>query len=283
MKLFISSGIFIAFAALILSIQSQIQLGLHPIINLTLMIIFFGTFLVYNLDYILSIFKKVGQRADLSYMLTNKYKLFMIISILLSFIIILILLLYSKQITFIFLTPITFITLFYFIPFRSTQQQISRLRQVPYLKIFIISLVWSAITVILPLLDYVSEFNKFNLFTMFIERFIFIFSITIPFDIRDIQTDKGSGLKTIPSYFGEVNSYNIAKIAMILFFIITIIHYIYTFQYFIAVALMISSIITLSIYQIKQLRNHPLYYYGLLDGMMILQGVLVSLAYLIGK
>lgn len=33
---------------------------------------------------------------------------------------------------------------------------------------------------------------------MLVERFFFVFAITIPFDIRDIEADKQAGLKTIP-------------------------------------------------------------------------------------
>ena len=72
-----------------------------------------------------------------------------------------------------------------------------RLRDVPGLKIFLIASIWALVTQGLPDLMSRQTLNYLALF----ERFLFIFAITIPFDIRDLRFDKFN-LVTVPQYFG---------------------------------------------------------------------------------
>jgi hypothetical protein len=70
------------------------------------------------------------------------------------------------------------------------------LRDIPGIKIYIIALVWVLITVIVPyLIDTNLNFQKTLI--LFGAEVLFMISITIPFDIRDINLDEKSK-KTIP-------------------------------------------------------------------------------------
>ena len=76
-----------------------------------------------------------------------------------------------------------------------------KFRNIPYIKIFLISFTWSCITDLIPSL--IIE-NKINYNTL-IQRFLFVISITIPFDIRDKNIDSNY-LKTLPQIFGKNKS-----------------------------------------------------------------------------
>jgi len=72
-----------------------------------------------------------------------------------------------------------------------------RLRDVPGLKIFLIAVIWAFVTDGLPVLINGQKLE----FLPLLERFLFVFAITIPFDIRDLRFDEFN-LATIPQYFG---------------------------------------------------------------------------------
>ena len=90
-----------------------------------------------------------------------------------------------------------FVSVIYGLPIYKNGSHLFRLRDVPGLKIFLIAFVWSYVTEGLPALINGEPIYYLALF----ERFLFIFAITIPFDIRDVNYD-ASHLATIPQYFG---------------------------------------------------------------------------------
>ncbi len=110
---------------------------------------------------------------------------------------------------------------------------------------------------------------------MIFERFLFVFAITIPFDIRDMNADSQTGLKTIPLLIGAKKSTYVSMTTLVLLFAVTVIHYSITNQWFIIGAFAVSFLTTIVFLTNERIRNSPLYYYGILDGTMLLQGVLV--------
>ena len=94
------------------------------------------------------------------------------------------------------------LTLLYEIPF-SRKSKIN-LRNVGALKIVLISLVWAGVTVLLPLMAAGNSFDALVLLT-FLQRFLWVLVLTIPFDIRDVQFDEDH-LKTIPQILGIKNT-----------------------------------------------------------------------------
>lgn len=82
------------------------------------------------------------------------------------------------------------------------------LRKIPFSKIFIISFVWAVSTMFLLVLENNIPISQ-NICWHLIARFLFVFSITIPFDIRDLKYDAKS-LRTIPLFFGILRSRFIA-------------------------------------------------------------------------
>ena len=138
---------------------------------------------------------------------------------------------------------------------------------------------WASSTILLPVIQSNIILNKVRVITMFTERFFFVFAISIPFDIRDIEADKQAGLKTIPILFSEKTSNHIANLFLFIFFLISFFHYQLQNRWLIIEALSISKLTTFLFLNEKRFRKLTYFHYGILDGTMLLQGLLVLLFY----
>ena len=97
------------------------------------------------------------------------------------------------------------------------------LRSIPFIKIAVIALVWSNTTVLLLILE-----NKiiisYNEVLHLVARFFFVFAITIPFDIKDLEYDN-KNIITIPLFFGIRRSKLIASFFLFLSILIAVYQY----------------------------------------------------------
>jgi len=135
-----------------------------------------------------------------------KHKIYMlIVSVLASFLIGIIIFSNSfnlKSLKILF--PFVLMTLFYVVPlFKIRNTEIS-FRNFPLIKIFSITIAWAGITVFFPLYEADYEFTS-SVYIEFIQRFLILISITLPFDIRDVDVDPKS-LKTLPQTLGVKKS-----------------------------------------------------------------------------
>ncbi|HER39826.1 MAG TPA: hypothetical protein ENO10_01225, partial [Salinimicrobium catena] len=89
------------------------------------------------------------------------------------------------------------LTLFYAMPVFSKRRN---LRSISGVKVFIISLVWAGVTVILPVLSGKVEMDQ-NVPVDFLQRFLFVLVLILPFEIRDLKYDLEQ-LGTIPQKVG---------------------------------------------------------------------------------
>ena len=278
MKLFsflINSNIYISFAAALLAFETQIQLGMKPQLHPYVFIIFFATLFEYNIHrLILVLTNKDGLNHDRhSWIKKNPEQFYFVVFF--SIIGFLASILLAKVQVLFALAPIGLLTIFYSLPFLKKIKYVFRLREIPFLKIFLISFVWSVVTILLPIIQSNITYDKGHILLMLIERFIFVFAITIPFDIRDMSDDRLSGLKTIPILIGQKKSIVVANISLLLFTIICLVHYPMYKLTFILPGLILSALSTLFFLNNKTLRSLYYYHYGILDGTMILQGFLV--------
>jgi len=102
------------------------------------------------------------------------------------------------------------ISLAYALPVYKKGDEWLRLRDIPGVKIFLIATVWSLVTEGFPAL---LSGNTITVLPL-LERFLFIFAITIPFDIRDMRFDDHN-LSTIPQYFGVRKARWIGVVALL--------------------------------------------------------------------
>ena len=94
------------------------------------------------------------------------------------------------------------------------------LRKIPFSKIFVISLVWTISTMLLLVLENNLIITQ-NIVLHLMSRFLFVFAITIPFDIRDLKYD-AQNLQTIPVFFGIQKSKIIGVLALFICTIVAI-------------------------------------------------------------
>jgi 4-hydroxybenzoate polyprenyltransferase len=95
------------------------------------------------------------------------------------------------------LVPALFSVLYVLPVFRGRR----RLRDFNYLKIFLVALVWTWVTVVLPT-QQANLGRQFPALLLGLQRFLFIFAITIPFDIRDLAVDARTKVRTLPGSVG---------------------------------------------------------------------------------
>lgn len=109
------------------------------------------------------------------------------------------------------LIPFVVVTLAYETPFLRKKK--INLRNVVAVKIIVLVVVWSGVTVLLPLVDKGLEFSGTSML-LFFQRAFFLMALTIPFDIRDIKFDDDS-LKTIPQLFGVNNAKKLSFVLLL--------------------------------------------------------------------
>jgi len=99
--------------------------------------------------------------------------------------------------------PFGALTILYAIPFLSGFQK--NLRNISYLKIVVVALVWAGVSVVIPIMDAEETIENPVVWYLFLQRFILVSVLILPFDIRDVRFDAIS-LQTIPKKIGEKNT-----------------------------------------------------------------------------
>jgi len=275
----IYSNLFIALASVFFTMESQVQFGMHPQWHPYLFLILFATLFEYNLHKFVTVIlnKNILKHEKFSWINQNLYLFYFIVFASVAGFIITCC--FAKPEVLIALLPLGAITVLYSFPLYRSGKTIFRLREIPLAKIFLISLVWSATCIILPVVQAGIRPGILQVLLVITERFLFVFAITIPFDIRDMEGDKKNKLQTFPILFGEKNAMLMANIAVFLFMVICTVHYYRTQQLFLVYAFLLSGISTFYFLNSKRIKRLVHYHYGVLDGTMLLQGILVLLFY----
>lgn len=152
-----------------------------------------------------------------------------------------------------------------------------RLRDLPYLKIFLIALSWAWITVIAPAQSVGLTIDR-SILLMALERACFIFAITLPFDIRDMVLDQQAAVSTLPGQWGVLRAKRIALTALLLMVIIVLFNYsLDRYSLGACLALLLSAVSSAALIWKATPERHDYYFTGLLDGTMIIQLLLILL------
>ena len=200
---YLNASIHVALAvyALVRITEFYFQLPYNQNLNYFL---FFGTITGYN-------FVKYAGVAKLHHKsLTNNLKVIQIF----SFFCFLAMCFFGYKIqkeTFFYMLPFVALTILYAVPFLSGLEK--NLRQISYLKIIVVAVVWSAFTVLIPLVESNRTFNS-NLVLILIQRFLIVIVLILPFDIRDVKYDAIS-LQTIPKKVGVEKTKRLGLILLV--------------------------------------------------------------------
>jgi len=96
---------------------------------------------------------------------------------------------------------------------------IGRFRNQAVFKLILVSLSWSYSLLFVPILFYHSQINS-NDILLLLSLFLFIFAMTIPFELRDRTSDKHSGIINFAEKFGNKSSI-VISISLLFFGFIT--------------------------------------------------------------
>jgi 4-hydroxybenzoate polyprenyltransferase len=185
-----------------------------------------------------------------------------------------------KKDTLIFLLIPGLFALGYAVPVKIPGVKTIRLRELPFVKIFLVAWVWGTFTVGLPIVQQsgISELLKAENFLLFLSRSVFIFAITIPFDIRDLAYDSDKSVLTIPSRFGVEKAKYFALMLLVCFVQISFLRFQFAFCSIAeTIAMTLSAIITALLIAMINDKRKEIFYSGLMEGTMLLQWALVML------
>ena len=276
----IYSNLFLSVAAVLLTVSTQIQLGMKPHWHTYFILIFIATLFEYNRHRLVyKITQKEILKSDKHQWIRNNIKKTWLL-IFISVVGFIIAVLTIKPTVLLAFVPLGLLTILYSVPGLENRNYIFKLREIPYLKIFLIAFVWSASTIFLPVLQAGESILNEQVILLFTERFFFIFAVTIPFDIRDMQSDKEAGLKTIPLLINRNKALTLSYLSLVICLITSFFHYRLQNNWFVVEALSISFLTTYLFIKLKFFRNWGRYYYQVLDATLLLQGVLVLAFYI---
>lgn len=172
----------------------------------------------------------------------------------------------------ILITILGIIAISYNYPFKLNKNGTYRIREAKGMKLFVIVLVWSASTVIFPLLYF--KINPLILILYFINSALLISIVSLKFDIKDFFKDTLEKLKSIPVLIGPMQTKKLLNRLMLIYFISTI-SLAYFIEWPIVVALLLNLIYSYWLIFKYPWKKDEWYYQVLLDGILISQAFIV--------
>ncbi|MEK6614492.1 MAG: hypothetical protein AABZ32_00040 [Bacteroidota bacterium] len=267
---FLYSNIFISLCASALTFETYL-ISEKEINWLYLIFVFLSTFVLYNVQRLFYTRKNISEtKSERHKWIFENKKLLMVLSMTAL----------TATAVIVFFFPLKFIlwffpaglaSLFYFIP------QIN-LRAIPLMKAGVVAFVWTCVTYFYPhlllsanrsLSIWVSEGWEGT------SRFFFLSPLAIAFNIRDVEVDKNSGVKTLPVLFG-IQKTKIICVFFLMTFSVMIIFSPSPFDK-VVMGLIFSSFVTAILICFASKKRSEYFYSLWMDGMMIFQMGLVVL------
>jgi len=254
-KWVVYSNIWIAFAVVSLIIYGG-QNGLFEISYSYIFISFFATLFAYNFQRIQKLNSEILHLSERHIWINSNKKIVKLMTLLSLIITAVLSILYLPLQTILIAVLVSVFVIFY----AGNKWVNKSLRKIPYLKSFLIAGVWCFVVILFPSFLENSKVSKDNYFFAIL-IFLYIYSLCIPFDIRDLKTDKGV-VKTIPSLLGVKNS-KILSISLLLLIIAFSL-------YFNWYAFSLVSIVSCIVVYFANEHRKELFYTGLIDGIILL-------------
>src|SRR5690606_4063103 len=136
------------------------------------------------------------------------------------------------------------------------------------------SMVWTYVTTALPLLVTSTLFTT-DVWLFIISRFFLIYSICIIFDYRDREDDKLDGIRTFITYLNEKGINFLFYFSLIIYAVSTICMQFYGHTQTTIIILLIPGLITASLYPYAKKNFSDIFYYFILDGLMMLSALIM--------
>ncbi|SFV35835.1 UbiA family prenyltransferase [Thermoflavifilum thermophilum] len=158
------------------------------------------------------------------------------------------------------------------LPFRKRK----RIKDFGLLKIITLSLVWTLVTVWFPVI-HLHDIDK-AFWLVFFRRMIFLFVLCLAFDIRDVPVDARDGIHTLPVSIGVKNAYLLIDLLLIIFVALSVWNMFEMPEPMPLAAMIISALATYWTIDYARRHRHDMVYLLGVDGMMMLQTLLVALS-----
>ena len=206
-EFYINSSIHVALAVVALVHLTNLQFGFTGYWTLDLFV-FLGTITAYNFVKYAPIAKLYHRRLTTSLKVIQVFSLFCFCMLLLVS--------FRMPLGCIALSfAFTGLTILYALPIVVHGKS---LRTIPGLKIFVIALCWSGVSVVLPI-QFVKYPLDWDVAIVALQRFLWVLILILPFEIRDIQHDDNA-LKTIPQRLGIPKTKSLGVLLGLLFMLL---------------------------------------------------------------
>lgn len=179
------------------------------------------------------------------------------------------------------LVPVAIIALAYSLPVIRMKNKKITFKEIPGIKIFLVAISWSLVTVVLPLIYREKQILTPDVILLFIQRLLFVFSACMVFDIRDIRSDNEAGIKTLSVIIGEKRSLMLSNGTLLLFIaVVSLQNFILKSYGIFTIPLVLSAFFAIIIINSKKIKEQRYYYHAFLEGLPVLQLLLLFIAVL---
>ena len=141
------------------------------------------------------------------------------------------------------------------------------------LKIIVLTIVWVISTTVLPMIWWHVSFRTF--WPELVLRFLLIFPLCLAFDIRDVHYDAKNNIRTLPARIGVSRSYLVIDLFLAAFVLFGLVQYFFSMDIQHLAAVIITAVAAKMAIQYSKSNAHTNVYIGLIDGAMLLYGILL--------
>ncbi|MEJ0102133.1 MAG: UbiA family prenyltransferase [Bacteroidota bacterium] len=165
------------------------------------------------------------------------------------------------------------ITFLYSAP-KIPQKYFRALRKIAIGKTIFLAFVWMYATTILPVIISGKPWQP-DILLFILSRFFLIYAICILFDYRDRKDDKATGIRSMITYLSEkgINLLFTSSLIVFIFSSLSLLYYNYSIKA--VIFLLIPGILTGLLYNYAKQNFTDLFFYLVLDGLMMLSALLM--------
>lgn len=268
---FLFSSFFIAICAVLMSFQAISLFSLSLPVFDFLSFVFFSTACSYNFHWYLS---RHSNSDNERIQWTKKHAGFQLTAMILSGICVLY---YAFQLfDYWFWSMIAVILTFLYSAPKLPFPVFHKLRSIAVGKTIFLSFVWTYVTTMLPMLISDKVTGQQEIFYT-VQRFFLVYAICILFDYRDRKEDKEAGIRTLITNLPEKGIDKLFYGSIMTFAVFSMLLYWENTSVLVALILFIPGIITFFLFPFAKKNHSDYFYYGVLDGLMMLSAIFTSL------
>lgn len=282
----IYSNIYISLAAALLTHGTSRLLGAESPSPALGTVVFFATLAVYNLDRLVGgdLEDRLQRTQRHRWIKESRRPLWVLTAA--SAVGVLVSLPFLQPATVVALAPAALVSLAYCLPLvrgssdpsAGENNERRRLKELPGVKALAIALVWAFATVVVPAVEAGLSLTGGAVTTTFVERLVFVFALTLPFEVRDLQRDRAAGIRTLATMLGPRRTTVVATVLMVVLTAVAAARFTTTGDDGL-LAMVVTGVATIAalVPSFRAGERSELYYVGILDGMLLLKGALLLL------